>query len=432
MMDRASLLYRLKASELRTIAKMADVPIHGRPSQGELAETIHRQGVPYEKALGCLKLDRLRELCAKNGLSRIGRSREEITRRFVGGEWQRFEEPYATWTRRLEEYGAALGERGSEVFLGLASPASEKDVRAVENELGIALPDDVRRALRQWTSRLYFYRHGNRNGTLPSDLRAAEDGLCELSLARIRSSNTSDRLAVDPRSFPQSIWDGKLILFTDTSGDSVALDLRPPGGLVFIRHDDGGFTPPPYAGSFDELMERWTQLACVGTEGGALRLFCGARGQLNPNGRNGRRYRRWLEGKRVAPPREEGPGEKQATLSEREWLRRIRQSLPEAKKRWMHASFFSSIGKPVRRGAPYERYRGPDTFESARWDLTLSWLCDGVRAQRLAIMRRAFPKTYLPPPKLGQLVSKRLGTPLKRRLEECASDERVHDDVRAH
>ena len=426
MLGRSSIVPQLTQRELKAALQRLDIDPRGMRDRAALVDALLTLAPSTDVLLQPLSTARLTRIADQFRLGHR-RSRRARIAQLAGHEADRFAEPYATWVRRLERFGRDLDRLDANTVLHIGPPAREGEIRAIEGELGVELPPDFRRALLDFSGDFRFSWYLDDDGERPEGLEDIFAGECVFGLQTLRHLNPPKLyLPVNPAAFPRSVWDGKLGMFHLMGGDHVSADLRQRGGLVYVDHEDGGFSPRPLARSFEDLMNRWTRLACVNPRHPGS--VVDATGRLSARAPNAKRLIAWLRGEPVSPSAPQRTRRPAKRIAEDTWARRVTRQAPETLARWEKAPLFERVGRPVPRSAPYVRYRGPDSLEGGAWSLTHDWVSCFLAPRPLFLERvRAVPSPGVPsaPP-----LDDTLRRPLKRLARARAKALQLSDPLR--
>lgn len=294
MIDRWSVLRELKHAERLALARRFGLEARRRSGDELFLALLDQSGASLDELLGALTVPQLTRVARKNRL-RVPRRRGDLLAVLAGREADRFAEPDATWVGRLERFGRDLDRLGADrVHLHIGPPARESEIRDVETLLGVQLPGALRRTLREFSGDFYF---GWSADTLdaPEPLAKIDWGLCRFGVRVLQTHNcpARDRPPAENEGW-HALYDSKLLCLPDLSGDAIAFDQRKNDVMVYLSHEEP-LSRPPLARDFDDMMDRWTQVACAGPDQQMIDLFRGKNGRLDPRGPNATRFRRVLE-----------------------------------------------------------------------------------------------------------------------------------------
>lgn len=193
----------------------------------------------------------------------------------------------APWLPSWQRAVAAAVQRGAvEGDVVVLPPASERDVRQVENGLGRKLPGELR---------ALFIGH-SRAVELKWQLPAAANppaALREISSGTLQW-NLDDLIEIDQsrREAAVSTWDHTLAFMVVGNGDLIAVET---GGkeqpVVYLDHEEEIVWR--LAPTLFTFLERWSTLGVPGPDIDSLKPFLGRDG-LDPEGNTARQWRDWM------------------------------------------------------------------------------------------------------------------------------------------
>jgi cell wall assembly regulator SMI1 len=186
--------------------------------------------------------------------------------------------------------------------LVFAPPASERDVRALESELGMPIPASFREVLTEVSEHVEFRWFAPDGLDFPFPFTSNFCGDLHWSLGLLRNFEADrqgfvDACVPDPDNDYVRVWHDKLAFQRVGNGDLIAIDLRPDnaGKVVYLSHDDDEGHGRVLAPSFRDLIDRWVPLACSGGEDWQWMKFLGEDGTgLDPAGDNALAWRTLL------------------------------------------------------------------------------------------------------------------------------------------
>lgn len=191
-------------------------------------------------------------------------------------------------------------------------PATEREVVAVEEMLGCAIPTSFRKVLLEYSSRVCI------EWALPEDVRPPETfrhvqaGECRWDLKALPELQKTHRDWIEhcftgkqrpdweksPRHIAYDlVWHGKFAILENGTGDMIAIDVartdRQP--VVYLSHEDGVEHGYWLGSDFEDFVDRLSLLGCVGSEDWAFEPFLsGPRSLLVTNGENAKLWREWF------------------------------------------------------------------------------------------------------------------------------------------
>lgn len=148
-------------------------------------------------------------------------------------------------------------------------PATENKIQQVEKDLGVCIPDELRRAMLEVTAHLEFKWFLPDSFELPQALR---DIFCgEIHWGLDLTANFIEgyqrwikEVFPNPEDPYDAIWHDKFPFQEIGNGDYISIDAV--GKIIYLSHDDGEGHGYIMAESFNDLLARWVPLGCVGGE----------------------------------------------------------------------------------------------------------------------------------------------------------------------
>lgn len=204
-----------------------------------------------------------------------------------------------TWTSRWQEALEACSRLGGDVCeLIIRQPASEAEVAAVEQELGVALPTSFRQVLIQFSSAVDLGWYLPTDFALPAPLREIFSGECYWDLSRIVDMERRRQLWIkDVFSFSDDpynqVWHNVLAFRKIANGDMLAFDLSSPTQpVIYLSHDGGEGHGYQLGADFADFIDRLTRLGCPGSEDWQMMPFLASPTSfLDPDCENARLWR---------------------------------------------------------------------------------------------------------------------------------------------
>ena len=186
--------------------------------------------------------------------------------------------------------------------LVFAKPATARDVRLLEGDLGFPLPPAFATLLTQVSAHVEFRWFAPNKRDFPAPFRQCFSGNLHWSLDFVRQFN-ADKDSWVRKCFPNPsdpydrTWHDKLAFYEVGNGDYLALELNDQmrGQVVYLSHDDGEGHGHVLANDAIDLVRRWAPLACVGGEDWQWLPF--KRGKsiaIDPDGPEGDQWRELL------------------------------------------------------------------------------------------------------------------------------------------
>ncbi|HOD82471.1 MAG: SMI1 / KNR4 family protein [Planctomycetes bacterium ADurb.Bin126] len=206
------------------------------------------------------------------------------------------------WKEQLHQTLWAVDRLGGETErLLILPPADEDDVRTMESELGHALPPAMRRVMTGFSSRVHLGWTLPEGFVLPEPLRGLFGGQLTWDLMGL------GELLSDADEWAHSLFDDppprelplhdKLVFMPVGNGDFLAVDIEPAhyGEVVYLSRSSGSANGYLLARDFEDLLNRWLPLGCVGAEVWQWRPFTsGPTSGLDPECENARLWRKVL------------------------------------------------------------------------------------------------------------------------------------------
>jgi cell wall assembly regulator SMI1 len=182
-------------------------------------------------------------------------------------------------------------------------PATEHDLRSLENDLGKPLPQSLRDTLLTVSSHVEFRWFMPDDQRFPPPFASNFYGDLHWSLDFLRQFDRDRQSWVDvcfpdPANAYDRVWHDKLAFHEVGNGDYIAIDLSPErqGEVVYLSHDDGEGHGKVLAKSFAIFLEDWVRLGCPGGEDWQWMHFLGQDGiGLDPTCDHARAWRTILK-----------------------------------------------------------------------------------------------------------------------------------------
>ena len=184
--------------------------------------------------------------------------------------------------------------------------ASEAEVVAVEQRLGVRLPTAFRDTLIHFSRRTKFSWYCDPYDCKlvgpPKSVWSVVAGMCHWDLGRLEELDTARqqwaRTFNDPKRGFDQVWQRKVVAIQqDGYGNLLALDASPDGGgaVVYLSHDDDAAHGYCLGRDFLDFMDRWSQVGCAGPHvRGWLPFTTGPQSLIDPNCQNARTWRKWF------------------------------------------------------------------------------------------------------------------------------------------
>lgn len=176
---------------------------------------------------------------------------------------------------------------GNIIGLTIGHPATIKEISAIEDKLGVNLPNEFKKLLIEFSTHLYFRWSLPDEAILPHEFREIFSGELGWNLEWLEywSEDSREDYAVNLK--------GKLTFFQVGNGDYLALDLSKDieHPVVYWDHETDNITP--IAASFMEYLIKMTDLSCIGTEIWQYESFLGSNG-IETNSDKAERWKTWF------------------------------------------------------------------------------------------------------------------------------------------
>jgi hypothetical protein len=173
---------------------------------------------------------------------------------------------------------------GGSVHMEIGLPATEEEVRRVEERLGRRLPASLRQTLLEFSKQVDVRWSFPHVFCPPGEFKEVTWGQVFWSLDWMADWTLND---------PESEWQDKLLLSPVDNGDLIMLDLEAgeEAAVVYWNHEGGEWTR--LAGSFGEYLQSLTGLLLTGSEIWHLEPFLGEAG-IEPDNETARQWREWF------------------------------------------------------------------------------------------------------------------------------------------
>lgn len=199
-----------------------------------------------------------------------------------------------------ERHGASdrwLQGKGRSPKFDIGRPASESDVRAIEQTIDRGLPLSFRNVLLEYSSSVDVA--WQLPDAIEPPFRGIFSGECRWSLQSLPSLLESHRSWLkecfnDPSNPYAAVWHDKLPFLQVGNGDFVTIDLS-NDTVVYLSHDDGEGHGFRLGADFEDYVDRSCRLGCVGTEDWQwIHFTTGSESFLLPDSENGKSWQRWF------------------------------------------------------------------------------------------------------------------------------------------
>jgi hypothetical protein len=166
----------------------------------------------------------------------------------------------------LEKINAIGGDART---LRVDCPATEAEIKKMESDLGIRIPDELRYAMLEVSSHLEFRWFLPDSFELPEEFGGIFSGELHWGLDLLPNfidgyQGWIKTVFPNVENSYDSVWHGKFPFQEVGNGDYLSIDIE--GRVVYLSHDDGEGHGYIMANSFNDLIKCWTKLGCVGGE----------------------------------------------------------------------------------------------------------------------------------------------------------------------
>lgn len=206
---------------------------------------------------------------------------------------------------RLNRFKNRVDELGGTISKIICKEvATEKEILEIEKELGNKLPEDFRWVLLNVSSHLEFfwnlYREDEELLELPKELVEIFSGNLYFGIDTILSCEESRKGWIDI-CYPDynnpydKIFHNKLAFQKVSNGDLFAIDLEEGsyGRIVYLSHDGSDMHGYVMANTFQEFLDEYTKIGCVGGEDWQWEAFTNNR--ATPIDGSCENAKKWLE-----------------------------------------------------------------------------------------------------------------------------------------
>ena len=186
---------------------------------------------------------------------------------------------YELFKKRLNLFLEKIEDLGGEVEpLTIEKPATESEVKAVEEQLGYTMPPHFREVLLENTVHLDFYWDINDitdegDISLPDKLVEIFRGQLLFGLDLLLDYE-DDRKGWVKEVYPDynneydRVWHNKMSFHQVGNGDYIAIELEPEnyGKVVYLSHDGSENHGLYIASNFKEFLMNYAAIGCIGGE----------------------------------------------------------------------------------------------------------------------------------------------------------------------
>ncbi|ARU59956.1 SMI1/KNR4 family protein [Tumebacillus avium] len=180
---------------------------------------------------------------------------------------------FSVFRQRIQTIADRMGEiSGEEVEVKVGEPATEEQIAAVEEQVGVKFPKSFRKVLLEFAADFDMYWDLPNEFELPDELSGIFSGDPHWDLGQMvrleedRKSRIENCFSNEEDEYDQ-IWHNKLAFSWVANGDQFAFDLDGSDDpqVIYLSHDDGdghGYR----LGTFLEFLDNWSRVAFAGSE----------------------------------------------------------------------------------------------------------------------------------------------------------------------
>ena len=190
--------------------------------------------------------------------------------------------------------------------LTIGKPATEEEIKAVEEQLGYTLPTHFREVLLENTAHLDFYWDINDitdegDISLPDKLVEIFRGQLLFGLDLLLDYE-DDRKGWVKEVYPDynneydRVWHNKMSFHQVGNGDYIAIELEPEnyGKVVYLSHDGSENHGLYIASNFKEFLMNYAAIGCIGGEDWQWEPFYTAGKGIDPTSKNAQAWHKVL------------------------------------------------------------------------------------------------------------------------------------------
>lgn len=205
--------------------------------------------------------------------------------------------------KNWKSFEEAVKNLGGEVHsFVVEEPALEKEVLALENNLGFALPSSLKDVMLNFSGKVEFSWCLPDAHEFNDELSAIYSGNRHWSVEWIEKHNAAkdewiEKIFSDESDPYDAVWHNKLAFHEVGNGDYLAIDLKAPDNqsIIYLSHNNGKGHGKEIAKDFKEFVILTSQLGCVGSEDWQWLPFLEEdRPYINPNSKNAVEFRNRL------------------------------------------------------------------------------------------------------------------------------------------
>lgn len=190
-----------------------------------------------------------------------------------------------------------------DVNFKLEEPATESEIKQIEEQIGMPLPKDLREFFLHFSKECELSVFLPEDFKLPAELRNIFSACFIISLDEVTVAEASRKGWIE-NCFPDEndeydrIWHNKLGIMTVGNGDVIALDIgeNPENpSVIYLSHDDGEGHGYILGETFSKYFESLLFVGACGNEDWQMLPFCDdKKSGINPDCKNAETYRKLI------------------------------------------------------------------------------------------------------------------------------------------
>tara|TARA_R110002072_G_scaffold42064_7_gene117685 strand:- start:3090 stop:3749 length:660 start_codon:yes stop_codon:yes gene_type:complete len=182
------------------------------------------------------------------------------------------------WRTHIDQWASALAPfLAKPAHIDIRGPITEDELKNFEDDITYRIPDQLKTFLLDESSYINFW-WDLKSDIIPLDVQNKPyGGYIEFNLESIHTLNADRTICLygDELEHTKRQWEHAFPFIGVPNGDSIALDVladpdNPP--VIYLNHEEPD-KQVRLAESFEEFIESWFALGCVGNEGWHLRHF---------------------------------------------------------------------------------------------------------------------------------------------------------------
>ena len=210
---------------------------------------------------------------------------------------------FELFKKRLDLFLEKIEDLGGEVEpLTIEKPATEEEIKAVEEQLGYILPPHFREVLLEKTAHLEF--GWDIDDIIDEEEISLPDKLAEIFRGKLLFGldllldYEEDRQDWEGEVYPNSdkeydrVWHNKMSFFQVGNGDYIAIELEPEnyGKVVYLSHDGSENHGLYIADNFKEFLMNYAAVGCTGGEDWQWEPFYTKGKGIDPTSKNAKTW----------------------------------------------------------------------------------------------------------------------------------------------